>query len=492
MSAMPAKILLTSENKGVHPRQESGCQTQHANSKTDGSFGRIALLFASAFVLRLLLLPVFWNQPLNIVDEQHYQKLSQSILEKHEFALLPHEPTAIRPPAYPAFLASVYALAGEGNANMVRVAQIMLNLLTAGILFLLFRHVSSKETAFLGTAIFLFYPSLIFFDYLILSETVFIFLFSITILALVYGVDRPSAPILACAGSAIALASLTRSITYSLAIPLAALLVPLQPGRRVKAVGRVLIFLLFFSLGLTPWVVRNYKCFNAFVPVDTMGGLNLSMGNYEFTPLHRAWAAVSVKGHENWGDIYQNEMAGLNEAQKQATAIRLAREYMLEHPVLTVKRSIIKAANFWGLERTIIAGMQQQFFPKLDSIYFKILFPPIILLAYIGVTLLGFIGLACKLFLERNNLDYIAAFFILGFFGLHSIVFGHSRYHLPLVPLLCFYSAWSICNLKYIWKTHQKLVVSLSSAIVIIFGVAWIYDIFIGSIENINKFILKL
>ena len=36
------------------------------------------------------------------------------------------------------------------------------------------------------------------------------------------------------------------------------------------------------------------------VIVDTMGGLNLHMGNYEYTPHDRPWDAVSLSGPLNW------------------------------------------------------------------------------------------------------------------------------------------------------------------------------------------------
>ena len=34
--------------------------------------------------------------------------------------------------------------------------------------------------------------------------------------------------------------------------------------------------------------------------VDTMGGMNLRMGNYEYTPDDRMWDAVSLQGEKSW------------------------------------------------------------------------------------------------------------------------------------------------------------------------------------------------
>ena len=40
-------------------------------------------------------------------------------------------------------------------------------------------------------------------------------------------------------------------------------------------------------------------------------------------------------------------------------------------------------------------------------------------------------------------MDWVAAVMFVGFSGLHALVFGHPRYRLPLVPLLCGYAAWA-------------------------------------------------
>jgi len=141
----------------------------------------VFLLFA-AFGLRLLLLPLFWHQPLNIVDEQHYNKLALAILERGEFGWAPGRPTAIRPPLYPAFLALVYKFLGAENYNAVRIIQIFLSLLSGILVYSLAQKIFRRERiSLLASGIFLFYPSLVIFNYLILTETLFTFLFLVSL-----------------------------------------------------------------------------------------------------------------------------------------------------------------------------------------------------------------------------------------------------------------------------------------------------------------------
>ncbi len=148
--------------------------------------GKLLFVLAAALLLRLALLPLFWDQPLNIVDEQHYNRLALAILERGEFAHFPGKPTAIRPPLYPAFLAGVYKVFGAENYNAVRVIQIFISLLSGILVYSLAKKIFAREdVALLAGGIFLFYPSLVFFNYLILTETLFIFLFLLSLWCLV-------------------------------------------------------------------------------------------------------------------------------------------------------------------------------------------------------------------------------------------------------------------------------------------------------------------
>ncbi len=79
-----------------------------------------------------------------------------------------------------------------------------------------------------------------------------------------------------------------------------------------------------------------------------MGGFNLYMGNYEHTPLNRSWAAVELTGNKAWYYGHKQVLSGMNEAQKGKWCKEKAKEFILNHKLLTVKRDLVKAANFWG------------------------------------------------------------------------------------------------------------------------------------------------
>ena len=47
-----------------------------------------------------------------------------------------------------------------------------------------------------------------------------------------------------------------------------------------------------YAVIVAPWAMRNTRLQGVFTIVDTMGGINLRMGNYEYTPDDRMWDAV--------------------------------------------------------------------------------------------------------------------------------------------------------------------------------------------------------
>lgn len=450
----------------------------------------IRLIFAAAIIIRLFFLYLFWDQPLVIVDEQHYATIAENLVGVGEYSLQVAKPTAIRPPLYPFLLATAEFYFGEARYNVVRILQSILSVFSAFLIFDLVKSFISNKKVIQCTLFFcLFYPSILVYNFLILTEVLFIFLFLAAFLFLLISIKSEQIWPFAVLGVTLALASLTRSITYPLALPLAILMLIIIKNQSLRrSFIKTSIYLLFFFLTLSPWIYRNYILFSEFIPVDTMGGLNLYMGNYEHTPLHRSWAAVDIEGPKAWYTGH-DELSRLNEGQKQKWAIQNALIFIKDNPGLTLLRSLIKAANFWGLERSIIAAMsgQREQIHAISNTPVREVLTTAILASTIFITLSGFIGLCirCSSNKNRNIFDLLTALLLLYFTAMHALVFGHSRYHLPLTPFLCFYSGWFLCHIKEIQKDYRVLFIISSSCVYIVFSIIWGYEIFVGSRDKI-------
>ena len=98
----------------------------------------------AALVLGLVLrAAIFWHTPglgLEIVDGQHYVALARNILDGHGFAIVPGQPTSIRPPLFPGVLAGIFAVAGPSNLQAVRLVQIIIALLSTALVYQLGRR----------------------------------------------------------------------------------------------------------------------------------------------------------------------------------------------------------------------------------------------------------------------------------------------------------------------------------------------------------------
>src|SRR5712692_734226 len=73
-------------------------------------------------------------------DSKTYARIARNVLEQHSYSdseEAPYEPTLIRLPGYPLFLAAIYKVFGHGNNGAVRIAQALIDTATCGLIALL-------------------------------------------------------------------------------------------------------------------------------------------------------------------------------------------------------------------------------------------------------------------------------------------------------------------------------------------------------------------
>src|SRR5438552_17984566 len=70
-------------------------------------------------------------------DSKTYARIARNVLEQHSYsdsAAPPYEPTLLRLPGYPLFLAAVYKVLGHGNNGAVRIVQALVDTGTCGLI----------------------------------------------------------------------------------------------------------------------------------------------------------------------------------------------------------------------------------------------------------------------------------------------------------------------------------------------------------------------
>jgi 4-amino-4-deoxy-L-arabinose transferase-like glycosyltransferase len=433
------------------------------------------VIFLAGALIRLVLW--FEFQGLNTLhdDEREYDAIAKNLVEQGEFAVSPGSLTSIRPPLYPAFLVGVYSLAGVENYQAVRFLQAVISLLTVALLYRLGKEVYSQRVGTWLAGLFAFYPSLLGYNNLILTETLFTFLLCLTCFCIIRSLQLGSIPWLAAGGAAITLTALTRSVLWVFPPVLSLFLLIAWKGPLSRRLLAVACLVVAFAITLTPWAIRNTRLHKTLVVIDVMGGRNFMMGNYEFTPLFRSWDAVSEKGDRFWlhevSETYSpKEMETQGKIDK--LALRQGLKFVMAHPGLTFQRDVVKFFDFWGLERELIAGARQNYFGSMPK-PLLIALGAFILGAYVFTLFSGIIGMCVV-----PPADWRAHTFLLLLIVfvtvMHTLVFGHSRYHLPLIPIVLLYSASVCAQARLVWQKRFDWSFRLACGICLLFVAGWI------------------
>jgi hypothetical protein len=222
-----------------------------------------------------------------------------------------------------------------------------------------------------------------------------------------------------------------------------------------------------------------------------MGGRNFMMGNYQFTPLYRSWAAIELEGEKSWFHELSSTYPPADwktQGLRDKLALRHGLKYVWEHPGQTLKRDVVKFLDFWGLERELIAGAVQGHFGAISNTAVLAL-AVLICGSYAAVTILGIFG--AILFPPRDKRYHALLLLVIAFVcGMHTIVFGHSRYHLPLIPLVLIYTANAVANAPQLWAQRHHWSFRLAGCLSALLIVGWLWGFVAADLQPYLKLLL--
>ena len=191
------------------------------------------------------------------------------------------------------------------------------------------------------------------------------------------------------------------------------------------------------SLVILPWVIRNYRAFDAFVPTSTQSG-NVLAGAYNDeiykSPWGDGWINPDSLYREQVSDeLFADEIAYSNYQVEQGQA------WILDNPEKLPK---LFAAHVFGFVRPWfkITRNDAEFFYELIS-------------WFVGISLLS-VGMWWGIRHHRNTVG-VFALVILGGFLTGVVFFAIPRYRLPYSPFIALIEAigaWIILR----WLAHRK------------------------------------
>lgn len=232
-----------------------------------------------------------------ISDMASYDLWAQSVMD------LGHLPrSAYRPPIYPYLVGMIYRVVGY-RPQAVHYLQVVLNLGIIALIERLGQHVFEQRVGRLAALLYV----LMLTPYILSSALLTEIIFTLLLLGGIYLTIRSATDgwrHAVLAGLCFGLASLTRSIALPVPILMALTLIGLTRDRR--RVMTAVVIVLVTIVTIAPWTIRNYRVLGSFVPIDTIGGLNLYIGN-------------NAKSDGGFADLNQNPLAmpGPNETEAQ-------------------------------------------------------------------------------------------------------------------------------------------------------------------------------
>ena len=387
------------------------------------------LILSIAFILRIGYIFIFPQEKILVGDAVGYDTIAHNLANGSGFSMEPNIPTPIRAPGYPFFLSIIYLVFGH-SYFIVRIFQAILSALTCVILYYTAKEIFDEKIAKVSAWLLLFYPVLIVYTGLILSETLFTFLFIITVFLLVKGLSSEKNKYFILSGLFLGLSTLTRPVT--LLLPFLIFFLIIITNRNL--LSKWLLFFTVFCIVLLPWSIRNYQKFGIITPCSTGSGFGIFVTGY-MTAGH-TWDAGVEKFIEMGTEFsktrnYAGDEASVKlEKKAQKEGLHLIKKNLKNYIILVIKR----LPGFWWTSHSSVFGVDKPISEYLQTKNYLHLSVRIGLLMLHGVFLiLAFTGIILSV---KNRQNCSMLILILIYFTGHILFDPCPRFYLPVMPYL--------------------------------------------------------
>ncbi len=479
MPADTGRVAATGITAARDPGQPNSLSSAHAPRSSATAL--IVILLAGLLVRALLWT---WFAGLDLHDDElDYDNLAVSLAQENAYRLQ-GQTTSIRPPLYPFAVSLVYRAVGVDQPadlararQVVRALQALVSLATVLLVYRLGSDLFNKRAGLWAATIVCFYPSLLAYNNLILTETLFTFWLTLAVWLSVRYLQSGDWRWAVATGAAIGLGALSRSALWMFPPVLALFWLVLVPaGWRARIIGPTLM-VATFAVVIAPWAVRNTRLERTFTTIDSMGGRNVMMGNYEYTPLWRAWDAIGITGERAWYRVLArryDKFRELTQGQRDKLAMSEGVRFIVANPALTAQRDVVKFFNYWQLEREVVAAAGRGLFGDLPTAV--VLLITLLVFGSYSLLMVGAIVGAIAAPPADWRAHLMCGLMVAFLCALHTAVFAHSRYHMPLVPILACYAAQALVARREIW-TQRRRRLWVAAAVTGVFVAAWLFEI---------------
>lgn len=319
----------------------------------------------------------------------------------------------------------------ESTIIAIRVMQSLLLMLQASLIYkialILFRK---KEVAFISFIIMLFYPFFVYYQALLLSETLFITLFIISFYFLYRWYEE---------GFRLSIYFILTNIFFTLTIYSKGTLSILPPllisifyflnTYNFKTTIKIFGYsLMLYMIVMSSWWVRNYTIFDKFIPFTTSSSMNLYLGANEKNEF------AGVDWSKDVDIDFVNKVNSIeDERQRSHIYKQKAFEFIKNDTRQYMKLMWLKFKRFYNF--TFNAD-------SFSSIYYN-------LLSIFSYGIVMIFALITSIWTIKEWKKLSAIYIVIGYYTLIHIVYIASlRYRLPIEPLLILLASYSLVILK--------------------------------------------
>jgi 4-amino-4-deoxy-L-arabinose transferase-like glycosyltransferase len=400
-------------------------------------------IFLVALTLRLGFVLLYPEFPLGRDDAFGYDRLGWNLASGRGFVgpspeasrQSPDVPEVRVGPVYPAFLALVYLTAGH-RTHAVRILQAVLSAMVVLLLYPAVRDVLGAEVARISGVLVAIYPAFVIYPGVLLMETVFLFLLTLLVRLLIDAVRSDWSWRWLATGGVMGLTVLLREESLAM-LPVFAILVASHVRDRQRWMRGLSLFLLVTALTVGVWTARNYRVFEAFVPVTARGGETL-------------W--ISAKGWTEWryeDAELQSLIRGRNYIERDTAFRRQALQTILDRPLAYLALCARRVYQFWiGSHTTYLVGFEKSFGRYYTEMAFGRFFGKIALLGVnVGLVVLGLWGAFLIVKARRGGLVLFFLAPIAVIMTVHLFLFATSRYSVPIMGFVLVFAAAALHRL---------------------------------------------
>lgn len=336
--------------RGLDSSRRRSARLPHRMNLESTSRQRLKL-FSLAFAIHLIPLALALANPdraFTAGDSESWFIHARNLLLHHIYsaeAVAPFLPGVFRTPAYPLFLAGVFAVT-DSNVGGALVVQAILAAISAVFLFELGTRLGlSPATARLAAILINVFPISAIFWATLASENLFVF-FLLLALLLTWDTTNRSWIVALAAGVAAGLMTLSRPIGVLL---LPALAIGIVWKRDLKqSLARLALAAAGLAIVLAPWLYRNARIFGR-PALASVGGINLLTYNAAAVLAHRAglgfWEGRYL-AYDYWNRYYETlDPKPSNEVEDSYAMQNAAMRILLENPLQSMWVNSVESLN---------------------------------------------------------------------------------------------------------------------------------------------------